>query len=195
MLPNRLTPEHVLHGYQHGVFPMADPAEDGAVYWFRPLRRGVLPLDAFHAPKNLAKLVRRGPFEVATDRAFEAVIRACAERSSTWISAEIIDAYTALHRRGYAHSVECWQQGRLVGGLYGVALRGAFFGESMFHRASNASKVALVHLVRRLRRGGFVLLDVQYVTPHLKQFGVVEISADEYERRLAYALSVEALWA
>ncbi len=194
MLPNRLTPEHVLHGYQHGVFPMADPAEDGAVYWFRPLRRGVLPLDAFHAPKNLAKLVRRGPFEVATDRAFEAVVRACAERSSTWISAEIIDAYTALHRRGYAHSVECWQQGRLVGGLYGVALRGAFFGESMFHRVRDASKVALVDLVRRLRRGGFVLLDVQYVTPHLQQFGVVEISGFEYERRLAHALTVEALW-
>ncbi len=188
-----LTPERLLHGYQQGIFPMADP-DDDVVYWFRPRRRGVLPLDALHVPKNLARLLRRHPFDLAADRDFEAVIRACAERPATWISEEIIAAYTALHRWGYAHSVECRQDGRLVGGLYGVALRGAFFGESMFHRVRDASKVALVDLVRRLRRGGFVLLDVQYVTPHLQQFGVVEISDFEYERRLAHALTVEALW-
>lgn len=192
-MTERLLPEHLLLGYQQGIFPMADP-DDGAVYWYRPPRRAVLPLDAFHVPKNLAKRVRQAPFEVATDRAFEAVMRACAERSETWISEEIIAAYTALHRHGLAHSVECWQDGRLVGGLYGVALGGAFFGESMFHRVTDASKVALVHLVRRLRRGGFVLLDVQYATPHLQQFGVIEIPAETYERRLGEALPRDARW-
>ena len=193
-MPNRLTPELVLYGYQHGVFPMADPDDADAVYWYRPERRGVLPLDAFYVPRNLARLVRRRCFEVVSDRDFSAVIRACANRSTTWISEEIIEAYTALHRWGYAHSVECWQDGVLVGGLYGVALGGAFFGESMFHRVSNASKVALVHLVERLRTGGFVLLDTQYVTEHLKQFGAVEISGALYEHRLAEALGVEAHW-
>ena len=188
-----LTPELVLYGYQHGVFPMADP-DDGAVYWYRPERRGLLPLDDFHVPKNLARLVRRGRFTGTADRAFPAVIRACAARSTTWISSEIIDVYTALHRWGYAHSIECWDGDALVGGLYGVALGGAFFGESMFHRATDASKVALVHLVRRLKAGGFVLLDTQYVTEHLRQFGAIEIPGDAYERRLAAALAVEARW-
>ena len=190
----QLTPELVLYGYQHGVFPMADPDDDDTIYWFRPARRGVLPLDAFRIPKNLARLVRQERFEVVSDRDFRAVIRACAARSSTWISDEIVETYVALHHQGYAHSVECWQEGALVGGLYGVTLGGAFFGESMFHRVSNASKVALVHLVRYLRAGGFVLLDTQYITDHLKQFGVVEISGDEYERRLARALRVDAHW-
>ena len=193
-MQNRLTPELVLYGYQHGVFPMADPDDDDAVYWYRPERRGVLSLDAFYVPQNLARLVRRACFDVVSDRDFPAVIRACAKRSTTWISEEIIDTYTALHRWGYAHSVECWQDGVLVGGLYGVAIGGVFFGESMFHRVDNASKVALVHLVRRLRAGGFVLLDTQYVTDHLKQFGVVEISGAQYERRLAEALGGEARW-
>ncbi len=189
-----LTPELLLYGYQEGIFPMADPHDGDRIYWYRPRRRGVLPLDAFHVPKSLAQLVRREAFAVTSNRTFEAVMRACADRTSTWISEEIIAAYTALHRRGYAHSVECWQDERLVGGLYGVSIGGAFFGESMFHRVGNASKVALVHLVRRLHRGGFVLLDTQYRTPHLKQFGLLEISSAEYERRLARALQVDARW-
>ena len=189
----QLTPSMVLYGYEQGIFPMADP-HDGAVYWYRPHRRGVIPLEGFHVPKNLRKLVRRRVFNVVTDRAFEQVMRACADRESTWISDELIDIYTVLHRMGYAHSVECWREDRLVGGLYGVVLGGAFFGESMFHRESNASKVALVHLVRRLREGGFVLLDTQYTTPHLNQFGAIEISATAYEERLRAALSVQARW-
>ena len=192
-MDTRLTPELILYGYQRGIFPMADPHDD-AIYWYRPTRRGVLPLDDFHVPKNLRKLVRRGVFEVTTNQDFEAVIRACADRPSTWISEDIIDTYTTLHRWGYAHSVECRQEGTLVGGLYGVAIGGAFFGESMFHRVSNASKVALVHLVRRLRRGGFILLDTQYTTRHLEQFGVQAIPAEEYERRLATALRTDAWW-
>ena len=193
-MQNRLTAELVLYGYQHGVFPMADPDDGNAVYWYRPEQRGILPLDAFYVPHNLARLVRQNRFEVVTDRDFPAVIRACAHRETTWISEEIIDAYTALHRWGYAHSVECWQDDALVGGLYGVTLGGVFFGESMFHRAANASKVALVHLVRRLRLGGYVMLDTQYVTDHLKQFGVIEIPCAEYERRLVEALQVKARW-
>ncbi len=188
-----LTPDLLLQAYEMGVFPMAEP-ENGAIYWYRPERRGVLPLDAFHVPKNLRKTVRRGRFEVTADQAFEAVMRACANRDSTWISEEIIAAYTDLHEWGFAHSVECWQGEELVGGLYGVALKGAFFGESMFHRVTDASKVALVHLVERLRAGGFVLLDTQYTTPHLEQFGVVEIPRTAYERRLEQALRVEARW-
>ena len=190
----QLTPELVLYGYQHGVFPMADPDDDDAIYWFRPEERGVLPLDGFHVPKNLARLVRQERFEVVSDRDFPAVIRACAARSTTWISDEIVETYEVLHQWGHAHSVECWQEGVLVGGLYGVTLGGAFFGESMFNRVSDASKVALVHLVRRLQAGGFVLLDTQYNTEHLNQFGVVEIPCAEYERRLARALRVEARW-
>lgn len=193
-MDTRLTPELLLYGYQRGIFPMADPYDD-AIYWYRPMQRGVLPLDRFHVPKNLAKLVRREVFAVTTNQDFEAVVRACADRPSTWISEDIVEAYTSLHQWGYAHSVECLQEGELVGGLYGVAIGGAFFGESMFHRVSNASKVALVHLVRRLRRGGFTLLDTQYTTRHLKQFGVEAIPAEEYERRLAIALRTDARWA
>ena len=193
-----LTPELLLYGYTHGVFPMADPDENDAIYWYAPDPRGIIPLDRFHIPKTLAKLLRQERFEVVADRDFEGVMRACAAaaegRESTWISEEIVDVYTALHRAGVAHSVECRQDGELVGGLYGVALGGAFFGESMFHRARDASKVALVHLVERLRRGGFTLLDVQFVTPHLARFGAVEIDRDAYERRLAAALRVRAVW-
>ena len=194
LMTNQLSPEVVLYGYRHGIFPMADPDEDDAVYWFRPDPRAILPLDRFHVPRNLERLVRRGTFEVTSDRAFDSVMRQCADRESTWISQEIIDVYTDLHRRGFAHSVEVWSEGRLVGGLYGVVLGGAFFGESMFHRVSNASKVALVHLVERLRTGGFVLLDTQYATPHLEQFGVFELPAEEYEAKLANALRVPAEW-
>ncbi len=188
-----LTPELLIRAYRTGIFPMGDP-DEGTIRWYAPEARGILLLDQFHVPTNLSKLVRRGAFEVASDRAFEAVMRACADRECTWITEQIIDVYSALHEIGFAHSIECRQDGRLVGGLYGVALGGAFFGESMFYRVSNASKVALVHLVRRLRAGGFELLDTQYVTSHLKQFGVVEISRPAYERRLARALKIEAAW-
>jgi leucyl/phenylalanyl-tRNA--protein transferase len=190
---DQLTPEMLLQAYQAGIFPMGDDTTN-AIGWFAPDPRGILPLDAFHVPDNLAKLVRKDPFKVASDQDFAAVIRACADRERTWITPPVIEAYTDLHEMGYAHSVECWQDGELVGGLYGVALGGAFFGESMFYRVSNASKVALVHLVRQLRAGGYVLLDVQYSNPHLEQFGVVEIPRDEYERRLRRALPVAATW-
>jgi leucyl/phenylalanyl-tRNA--protein transferase len=194
-----LHPDLLLMTYRLGLFPMADPDQGDEVYWMDPDPRGVFPLDAFHVPKNLRKLVRREPFEVAADRSFEAVMRACAApapgRESTWISNEIVEVYTALHRRGVAHSVECWQEGRLVGGLYGVALGGAFFGESMFSHVTDASKVALVHLVACLRHGGFALLDIQFVTPHLEQFGAVAIPRTTYKRRLAEALAEPADWA
>lgn len=194
-----LTSDLLLTTYRLGLFPMADPDQGDEVYWMDPDPRGILPLDAFHVPSTLRKLVRRAPFEVSADRDFRAVMRACAEpapgRESTWISEEIVEVYTALHRRGAAHSVECWQEGRLVGGLYGVALGGAFFGESMFSRVRDASKMALVHLVACLRRGGFTLLDVQFVTPHLARFGAVEVPQAEYKRRLAEALAAPADWA
>lgn len=189
-----LTPALLLRAYSIGIFPMADPDEEGAIYWYAPDPRAILPLDGFHVSKNLAKLVRRGVFDVVSDRDFEGVMRACAERESTWISEELIRVYTALHEMGFAHSVECWHEGELVGGLYGVALGGAFFGESMFHRHRDASKVALVHLVRQMRRGGFVLLDTQFSTPHLAQFGVVEVPRAVYEARLADALTLPATW-
>ena len=191
-----LPPELLVAAYQAGVFPMADP--DGEIGWYAPDPRAVLPLDAFHVPKTLGKTVRQGLFEVTVDRAFETVMRACAApgpgREETWISEEIVRGYTALHRLGIAHSVECWRGGAFAGGLYGVALGGAFFGESMVTRARDASKVALVRLVERLRAGGYVLLDTQMATPHLERFGVVEIPRAEYERRLAAALDVGADW-
>ncbi len=193
-MEERLTPELVLYGYRHGYFPMAESIRGKEIFWYDPDPRAILPLESFHVSRNLAKLVRQGRFEVVSDRAFEEVIRACADRRSTWISEEIIRVYTELHEAGYAHSIECYQEGTLVGGLYGVALGGAFFGESMFHRVRDASKVALVHLVRRLRENGFVLLDTQYSTPHLEQFGLIEIPRIEYKRRLREALKVQASW-
>lgn len=197
-----LTPELLLHAYGLGAFPMADPDAGDRIGWYAPDPRAVLPLDAFHVPKTLAKTVRQQRFRVTANQAFEAVVRACAApargRETTWISDEIVRAYGELHHLGFAHSVECWTEGaggaRLAGGLYGVALGGAFFGESMMHRERDASKVALVHLVRRLRARGFVLLDTQMTTPHLARFGVVEVPRAEYERRLADALRVRADW-
>lgn len=167
---------------------------NGEIRWYAPNPRGHLPLDKFHIPHNLRRRVRRREFTVTSDQEFEAVIRNCANRTRTWITPRIIDAYTSLHEQGAAHSVECWSDGTLAGGLYGVSLGGAFFGESMFFRVSNASKVALVHLVRQLRAGGFTLLDTQYATDHLERFGVEEIPRSEYEQRLEDALSVNATW-
>ena len=191
-----LTPDLLLAGYRIGVFPMADPLGD--IGWYAPDPRAVLPLDAFHVPKTLGKTVRQGRFEVVADRDFAGTVRACAApapgRETTWISDEVLAAYTALHKRGHAHSIECWRDGRFAGGLYGVALGGAFFGESMVSRERDASKVALVHLVERLRAGGFALLDTQFSTPHLARFGVVEVSRDAFERDLARALAVPADW-
>lgn len=189
----RLTPELLTRAYAHGIFPMGDD-RTGTVRWYAPDPRAHLPLDAFHIPHTLRRRVRRREFSVTSDEAFEAVIRACADRDRTWITPRIIRVYTRLHERGRAHSVECWQDGSLAGGLYGVALGGAFFGESMFFRVSNASKVALVHLVRQLRAGGFTLLDTQYSTSHLERFGVVEIPRADYMERLDEALSVDAPW-
>ncbi len=191
-----LTPEMLLYGYQIGVFPMAEDRDSTLIQWYAPDPRAIVPLDRFVVSKNLARLVKRQQFEVATDRCFEEVMRACADREPTWISDEIIEAYTALHRLGYAHSIECHLDGALVGGLYGVAIGGAFFGESMFHRVRDAAKVALVHLVHALRSMGYVLLDTQFTTDHLKRFGVIEIPRSQYEEELVEALTVKvASWA
>ncbi|NTU84633.1 MAG: leucyl/phenylalanyl-tRNA--protein transferase [Chloroflexales bacterium] len=190
-----LTPDALIAAYSQGIFPMAD--EDGAIGWYEPRIRAIIPLDAFVVPRRLARTVRGGRFEVRYDSAFEAVMRACAApapgRETTWISEEMVAAYVTLHRLGHAHSVECWREGLLVGGLYGVNIGGLFAGESMFHRERDASKVALVHLVARLRAGGFVLLDSQFIVgPHMLQFGTLEIPRAEYHRRLRAALRVEA---
>lgn len=186
-----LTPEGVLLAYSHGIFPMADE-RSGEVLWFRPDPRAVIPLDGFHVSRSLARMLRRRIFEIRVDTDFEGVMRGCAERSEgTWISERFVEVYSALHRAGAAHSVEAWREGRLVGGAYGLALGGAFMAESMFHRATGASKVALTALVQRLRERGFVLLDVQYLTPHLESLGAVEITRREYERRLERALALD----
>ena len=170
-----ITPQVLLKAYSCGIFPMAESADDPELFWIEPDMRGVLPLQDFHVPASLAKLVRKQPFEIRIDHDFAAVIEACAEptalRPKTWINARIKRLYGELHGLGHAHSVECWEEGRLAGGLYGVTLGAAFFGESMFSRQPNASKIALVHLVERLRAGGYRLLDTQFTTPHLRKFG------------------------
>jgi leucyl/phenylalanyl-tRNA--protein transferase len=185
-----LDPVLLVAAYRQGVFPMA--VEDGTIAWFSPDPRGVIPLDTFHVSSRLARVVRRGTFTIRIDHDFERVIRACADRGevpSTWISEEIVASYVELARLGLAHSVEAWQDGELAGGLYGVHIGGAFFGESMFHRVTDASKVALVALVERLRARGFTLLDTQWITPHLQRFGAVEIPRRQYLRRLADAIA------
>jgi leucyl/phenylalanyl-tRNA--protein transferase len=191
-----LTPEVLLKAYACGIFPMAESADDPSLYWVEPEQRGILPLDGFHVPARLARLVRSDRFTVTVNRDFEGVIEGCAApapgRTRTWINGRIRTLYRGLHERGHCHSVEVYQGGELVGGLYGVSLGGAFFGESMFHRVRDASKVALVHLAARLRRGGFCLLDTQFVTDHLKTFGAVAVSRRQYHRLLAEALAVEA---
>jgi leucyl/phenylalanyl-tRNA--protein transferase len=191
MIPSGL----LVSAYSSGWFPMAVDRDE--IRWYSPDPRGVIPLDHFHLPSRLGRVMRAGKFQVAVNRDFEGVMRGCAETDrqdddpGTWINAEILESYIELHRLGVAHSVETWQEDRLVGGLYGVALGGAFFGESMFHRATDASKVALAALVERLREREFKLLDVQWVTSHLQQFGAVEISRKKYLKLLAEALAVE----
>ena len=188
-----LTADDLIAAYSIGVFPMADSAETRNVRWIEPRLRGIVPLDGFHVSRSLRKTLRRAPFEIAVDRDFDAVMRACAApapgREQTWINADILAAYGDLHRRGHAHSVECRQNGELVGGLYGVSLGAAFFGESMFSRAADASKVALVHLVARLRVGGYALLDTQFLTAHLEHFGAVAVPRRRYLALLAEALA------
>ena len=193
-MQNVIDPALVVRAYREGIFPMA--LEDGEIGWFSPDPRGIIPIETFHLPSRLARVVRQGTFTVSSDRAFGAVMRACAERpgEGTWISQDILEAYEALHRLGIAHSVETWRDDRLVGGLYGVHLGGAFFGEWMVHRETDASKVALVALVDRLRRAGFTLLDTQWVTPHLRQFGATEISRADYLRQLKAALKRPCEW-
>ena len=184
-----IDPELLLRAYALGWFPMGT-GRRGRIEWFSPDPRGILPIQTFHAPSRLRRVVRQSRFTIRIDTAFEAVMRACAHRDETWITEDIVASYVSLHRLGFAHSVETWQDDQLVGGLYGVALGGAFFGESMFHTATDASKVALVALVERLRDRGFVLLDTQWVTPHLAQFGGVEIPRADYLERLATAITL-----
>ena len=182
----------LLNAYASGWFPMA--VSPGEIRWYSPDPRGIIPLDTFHVPSRLARALRARPFEIRIDTDFPAVIRACAERpdpDGNWIDEEIIDSYCALHEQGFAHSVEAWRDDRLVGGLYGVAMRGAFFGESMFHRVTDASKAALIALVQRLRARGYVLLDTQWVTEHLLQFGAIEIPRRRYLRLLDGALAID----
>ena len=186
----------LLAGYANGWFPMA--MESGEIRWFSPDPRGIIPLDTFHLPRRLGRTLRREPFEIRIDTAFRQVLERCRTREDSdgdWISDDILESYCVLHDRGTAHSVETWRGGVLVGGLYGVALGGAFFGESMFHHATDASKSALVALVERLRSRRFSLLDTQWVTPHLRQFGAVEISRRRYLRLLDAALAVETTFA
>jgi leucyl/phenylalanyl-tRNA--protein transferase len=184
-----ITPALLLRAYASGVFPMADSAHSSKLSWIDPSRRGVLPLEGLHVPRRLARSFLTADAEVVIDRDFLGVLDGCADRPETWINPEIRRLYLALHRMGHAHSVEIRQGGQLVGGLYGVAIGAAFFGESMFSRARNASKFALIALVARLRVGGFTLLDTQFVTPHLMRLGAVEISRREYQRRLKAALA------
>lgn len=179
-----ITPELLLRAYSIGMFPMSESADDPELFWVEPDIRGIIPLDGFHVSKSLQKAIRKAPFDIRFDTAFDQVVAKCAEaaddRPSTWINQTIRDLYSALHRLGHAHSVEAWEGDELVGGLYGVTLGSAYFGESMFSRRTNASKICLVHLVERLRERGFTLLDTQFTTEHLKTFGAVDIPKAEY---------------
>jgi leucyl/phenylalanyl-tRNA--protein transferase len=193
---NALTPEILLRAYAVGLFPMAERRDDSTLYWIDPEKRGILPLDDFHVSRRLRRTVRSGLYQIRCNTAFADVVRACAapgpKRDESWINDEIVSLYSDLHELGRAHCVETWVDGKLVGGLYGVALGAAFFGESMFSAARDASKVALVHLVARLRKSGYLLLDTQFVTEHLAQFGVVELPRAGYRQRLSAALDASA---
>jgi len=191
-----ITPQVLLKAYTCGIFPMAESADDPALYWIEPQHRGILPLDGVHVPRRLARTLRSSPFAIRTDTDIEGVIEGCAAsrpgRRSTWINERIRGLYRDLYDLGHCHTVEVWDKDRLVGGLYGVALNGAFFGESMFSTARDASKIALMHLAARLAHGGFKLLDTQFVTDHLRQFGTVELNREEFHRLLETALDVDA---
>lgn len=187
-----LTPDMLLRAYAVGVFPMAEDRNDPELFWVDPRMRGIIPLNEFHVPRRLRRTIRSGAFDVTYDRDFEAVIEGCAEstrvRPRTWINDNIINLYCTLHRMGHAHSVECWQDGVLVGGLYGVSLGGVFFGESMFSRATDASKVALVYLAASLKLGGYDFIDTQFITKHLSRFGAIELPRNEYKKLLSAAI-------
>ena len=192
-----ITPDLLLRAYSIGLFPMADSADDPELFWVEPELRGIIPLDDFHVSKSLAKTIRRAPFDIRYDTAFEQVMEGCAapapDRPTTWINAKIRSLYATLHSMGHAHCVEAWEGDELIGGLYGVSLGSAFFGESMFSRRTDASKICLVHLVKRLRKQGFVLLDTQFTTEHLKNFGAVDVPKARYEKMLARAIATPHL--
>jgi leucyl/phenylalanyl-tRNA--protein transferase len=191
-----ITPQVLLKAYACGIFPMAESADDPGLFWVEPEKRGIIPLDAFHIPRSLRKTLKREPYEIRVDHDFGAVIDACAretdDRPKTWINDRIRKLYRELHAIGHCHSVECWADGELVGGLYGVRLGAAFFGESMFARRTDASKVALVHLVERLRAGGFELLDTQFTNNHLVRFGAIDVPRRKYSKMLEKAVSGSA---
>ncbi|MBC2835172.1 leucyl/phenylalanyl-tRNA--protein transferase [Paragemmobacter straminiformis] len=191
----QITPELLLRGYAAGIFPMAEGRDDPEIHWIDPRRRGVLPLDGFHISRSLRRRILTCGWDVRVDTDFAGVVQGCAEREETWINAEIFQLYTALFEAGFAHSVEVWEGEALVGGVYGVTLGAAFFGESMFSRRTDASKLALAYAVHRLRAGGFTLFDTQFITPHLASLGGVEIARAEYRRRLAEALEARARFA
>ncbi len=187
-----LDPAALLYGYANGVFPMAESKNDANVFWVKPKMRGILPLESLHVSHSMRRFLKKNPFEIRFDCNFEAIVRACADREETWINKTIFDAYVTLFQNGCAHSVECYENGELAGGLYGVSLKSAFFGESMFSRRTNASKTALFHLVERLKNGGFTLLDTQFLTPHLASMGGVEIPQEDYLILLRAALRKDA---
>lgn len=193
-----ITPELIIRAYRAGIFPMSEDAEDENLFWVSPEMRGIIPLDGFHISTSLRKAIRKSGFTVKVDTDFDAIIQGCAtvgaDRDTTWINRTIRQVYGELFRRGVAHTVEVWDGPELVGGLYGLAIGGAFFGESMFHRRTNASKIAMAHLVERLNAGGFVLLDTQFVTDHLTSLGGIEIPRAQYEERLAQALLIDGDW-
>ena len=192
MMDNPLTPQILLQAYATGIFPMAESAEDDEIFWVDPKQRGIMPLDSFHISRSLKRRILRNAFTIRTNSGFSAVVRACADRPVTWINEPIFALYRTLHQQGHAHSLELWDGADLVGGVYGVALGGAFFGESMFSRRTDASKMALAYLVDHLRRGGFSLFDPQFLTPHLQSLGGVEISRNAYRQRLRQALEITA---
>lgn len=187
-----LTPDLMIRAYAAGIFPMSDGAVDPGIFWVDPKRRGVFPLNGFHISRSLRRRLDRGGYEVHVSRDFVGTVAACADRDETWINSEIFSTYMALHAQGHAHSVEVWMDGKLAGGVFGVALGAAFFGESMFSRRTDGSKIALVHLVARLRAGGFQLFDTQFTTPHLESLGAVELPRAEYRRQLQIAVTSPA---
>ena len=194
MMPDQtvITPDMLLRAYAMGIFPMAESAADPAIHWIDPRRRGVFPLDGFHISRSLRRALLRDDYTVQVDSDFAGVVRACADREETWINESIFALYLALHHQGHAHSLEVWDKDRLIGGVYGVTLGSAFFGESMFSRRRDASKIALAWLMHRLRAGGFTLFDTQFLTPHLARLGAVEIPRAQYHRRLEHALGQKA---